>query len=204
MMKLPMLLAVSALLAVPMAAQAVIYQFTAALSGAKEVAPPVPVPTATTGVATLFYDNMGTAALGDDTYSFSMSVFGLTGAATAFHIHGAATTAENAPSRVSLHLPPFVSFNMGSTLLVGGSGVAAPVLFAATPATVTNAGHPAMSFLDMLRGGLAYVNVHTAANPAGAVRGQLIEVSVVPEPSTYALLLAGIGMMGMLARRRRG
>jgi len=27
---------------------------------------------------------------------------------------------------------------------------------------------------------------------------------VVPEPSTYALMLAGIGMMGMLARRRRG
>jgi hypothetical protein len=30
-----------------------------------------------------------------------------------------------------------------------------------------------------------------------------IKVSVVPEPETYALMLAGLGIMGFVARRRR-
>jgi hypothetical protein len=76
-------------------------------------------------------------------------------------------------------------------------------LIPATPVTGVNAGHPAMSFLDMLQGGLAYVNVHTALNPGGAVRGQLIQVSAVPEPSTYAMLLLGVAALGFVARRRQ-
>ena len=34
--------------------------------------------------------------------------------------------------------------------------------------------------------------------------GHGMTVSLVPEPSTYALLLAGLGVVGFLARRRRG
>jgi len=190
-----------------MMANAVVYQFNATLNSANEVG--TPSMATATGIATLSYDTLGTALLTDDTYSFSMSVFGLTGGATpgtaasAFHIHGAATTTENGPVRVSLDSAPFMSLNSGTTLLVGGSGVSAPVLFAATPATLINAGHLSMSFLDMLQGGLAYVNVHTFAIPSGAVRGQLIQVAVVPEPETYALLLAGLGLVGGVVARRR-
>lgn len=71
------------------------------------------------------------------------------------------------------------------------------------PAAILNAGHPAMSFLDLLQSGLAYVNVHTALDPGGAVRGQLLPVAVVPEPEGYAMLLAGLGIVGLIARRRR-
>jgi hypothetical protein len=39
-------------------------------------------------------------------------------------------------------------------------------------------------------------------NPGGAVRGQLIEVTVVPEPSTYAMFAAGLGVLGLMWRRR--
>ena len=184
--KLPVLLAVSALLAVPLAAQAVTYQFNASLSGAQQA--PTPVVTAATGVATLFYDDMGTALTTDDSYSFSMSALGLSGVATGYHIHAAAAPGANAGVKVNLANSPFVSYNLGGTVLVGGSGVATPY----------------GGFLTDLQAGLAYVNIHTAAKPLGEIRGQLMQVAVVPEPSTYALLLAGIGMIGMLARRRRG
>ncbi len=193
---------VAGVLAAPMMANAVVYQFNATLNGANEV--PTSSGSTATGIATLSYDTFGTLSLADDKYSFSMSVFGLPPAgATGFHIHGAATTAENGPVRVFLDAAPFVSLNSGGTLLVGGSGISAPVLIGATGVTGLNAGHPAMSFLDMLQGGLAYVNVHTALNPAGAVRGQLMQVAVIPEPETYALLLAGLGLVGGAVARRR-
>lgn len=194
---------VAGVLAAPMMANAVVYQFNATLNGANEV--PTSSGSTATGIATLSYDTFGTLSLADDKYSFSMSVFGLPPAgATGFHIHGAATTAENGPVRVFLDAAPFVSLNSGSTLLVGGSGVSAPDSFGVTSAPPNpNAGHLAMSFLDMLQGGLAYVNVHTALNPAGAVRGQLMQVAVIPEPETYALLLAGLGLVGGAVARRR-
>jgi hypothetical protein len=52
-----------------------------------------------------------------------------------------------------------------------------------------------------------YVNLHNAAYPGGAIRGQLQYVTTVnppiPEPGTYAMLLAGLGAVVMVASRRR-
>ncbi|MBX7201422.1 MAG: CHRD domain-containing protein [Rhodospirillaceae bacterium] len=193
----------AAVMALPLAAQADILQFNANLNASNEVQGST---ASGTGVATLFYDTRNTLSTADDTFDFSMSVFGLPSPATAFHIHGAATTAENGPVRIALDANPFLSLVSGNNLLVGGSGIAAPGI----PATgtgpfagVANAGHPAMSFLAMLQSGLAYVNVHTSGFPGGAIRGQLLQVAAVPEPETYAMLLAGIGLVVGTARRRR-
>ena len=60
-----------------------------------------------------------------------------------------------------------------------------------------------MSFLSALQSQLAYVNIHTALNPTGEIRGQLVQVAAIPEPETYALMLTGLGLVGWVAARRR-
>lgn len=175
--------ATAALLALPLAAQATVYQFNASLAGTNET---VPNAATGTGVATLFYNDFNTLSTADDKYNFSLAAFGLTGVAAAYHIHAAAPAGANAGVVVGLDSAPFVSLNSGGTLLVGGNGVSAP-----------NA-----SFLGNLQAGLAYVNVHTAAFGSGEIRGQLLQVASVPEPSTYAMLGAGVLAIGAIARRR--
>ena len=52
--------------------------------------------------------------------------------------------------------------------------------------------------VSQLQGGLFYMNVHDGTFPGGEIRGQL---TLVPEPSTWALF--GLGAGGLLCWTRR-
>lgn len=51
-----------------------------------------------------------------------------------------------------------------------------------------------------IAGGNAYANIHTSLYLDGEIRGFL---APVPEPETYVMMLAGLGLLGWRARRAR-
>lgn len=55
--------------------------------------------------------------------------------------------------------------------------------------------------LGNLLAGNLYLNFHTTAFPAGAIRGQILPATGVPEPASLALL--GLAVMGLRLMRRR-
>jgi hypothetical protein len=82
------------------------------------------------------------------TLTYTVEWFGLSGPATAAHFHGPAKPGANA----------------GVVVPIGGKDPASPVHGSAT---LTDAQ------IKDLMGGMWYVNVHTAANPGGEIRGQV-------------------------------
>ena len=105
----------------------------------------------------------------DGTYSFVLLVRGLSGPATAAHIHGPADATQDAPVLISLCGPSAIlatcSMDANGNLSISGS---------IGPSALQAGGITGAQFKDYLEGGLLYVNVHTALNPSGEARGQLL------------------------------
>ena len=121
-------------------------EFTAHLSGAAVL--PDGLETGASGSGQLTIEN--------DTLTFSVDYQGLSGPATAAHIHGPANTQENAG--VLVNLEPFNGGAFSSAGTLAGS--------------VELSGEQKAALLM----GHAYVNIHTAANPGGEIRGQIAPV----------------------------
>lgn len=95
----------------------------------------------------------GTFGLDGSTLYFSINYSGLSGTATAAHIHGPAPTTSS--TNVLVDLSPY---HVGAFSTAG--------TFAGN-LTLTTAQR------DALLNGMTYVNIHTAANPGGEIRGQI-------------------------------
>ncbi len=144
--------------------------FTVLLSGGAENPP---VTTAGTGI--------GTLALEGSNLTYHISFAGLSGPATAGHIHGPAPTTNNAGVLIPFIVPSATS---GA---VSGTATLTPDLVA-----------------DIV-GGLAYVNFHTANNPGGEIRGQIVPLRVamtlngaseVPPVATAATATGSLTLVG--------
>jgi hypothetical protein len=187
------LLAGLALLSVPSFAHTEIYQAT--LTGPAE-APPNSSPG--TGNARVTFDfDLATMRV-------EASFSALLGNVTVAHIHCCTATALAGTAGVATALPSFPGFPAGVT---GGSYDQTFDLTLASsynPAFVTAQGGSLSGALNALAAGAAagkaYFNIHTSQFPGGEIRGFL---QPVPEAETYALMLAGLGIVGAVARARR-
>ncbi len=174
-MRLHTLAAAAALgLAAAMPASALTTIFFTGLSSAGE-----PVPTSTaTGAAIVTFDDVV------NTVTVQLSWQGLANAAPFGHIHCCTATPGAGSAPVLLNFTPLpaataATYNSVFTLTPAAFGT----LFAGAAA------------------GRAYVNIHTPGVYAGGeIRGFL---PAVPEPGTYAMMLAGLGALVWVARRRR-
>jgi hypothetical protein len=149
--------------------------FIASLSSLGE-----PVPTSSaTGFATVSFDDVA------GTVSVQLSFAGIANNAAFGHIHCCTAAANTGNAGVLLGFNPLPTVTTGSYSDIF------------TPASAT--------FTTLFTGvstGKAYVNIHTPGTyQGGEIRG-FLSAAPIPEPETYALMLAGLGAVAWAARRR--
>jgi CHRD domain/PEP-CTERM motif len=161
-------------LAAAMPASAVTTIFFTGLSSAGE-----PVPTSTaTGAAIVTFDDVA------DTVTVQLSFQGLANSSPFGHIHCCTAVPATGNAPVSLNFTPLPAVTTGTYVNV----------FALAPAAFDALYAGALA-------GRAYVNIHTPGlYGGGEIRGFL---PAIPEPGTYALMLAGLGVLGWATRQRR-
>jgi hypothetical protein len=165
--------------------------YVTSLSGVAEVPPVVT-------------QGQGSAIMVVDSALASLTVttvfFGLNGAATGASLHCCAPAGSNAGGAIS-----FAGFPGG---LAGGYGqvfnLTAPGTYAA-PFLAANGGNALTARATLLAGlasGNAYLNIRSAAHPAGELRGQMVVFTGVPEPDQWALIIVGVMLTGSMLRKQ--
>lgn len=170
--------------------------FRTTLSGATE-SPATASPG--TGVGTVVFDLTTHSLTVSETFS------GLVAGTTASHIHCCTTLPGVGNAGVATMTPTFSLFPLGVTSGTFSQTFDTSLASTYNPAFVTLLGSVAASESALFAGmqlGETYLNIHTTAFPGGEIRGFLV-LAPVPEPETFALMLAGLGAIG-LARRGRG
>lgn len=106
--------------------------------------------------------------------NWNITFGGLVGTQTNAHFHGPAAPGFNGGIQIGLPL---------------GSPLIGSAILTATQET-------------QLLGEQWYLNIHSSTNGAGEIRGQLL-LAPVPEPEAYAMMIAGLGLIGLAVRRKR-
>jgi hypothetical protein len=137
-----------------------------------------------------------------NTMDVMVTFSGLTSGTTASHIHCCVAPGGNAG--VATTTPTFPGFPLGVTSGTYDQTFDLTSSFSYNPAFVLANGGAVSSaeavLLAGLSGGDAYLNIHTANNPGGEIRGFL---QAVPELSTWAMMVLGFAGIGFMAYRRR-
>ena len=189
-MKYSSLVAGALFAAVAMPATAVESIYTAVLSGSAEV-PPNESPA--NGTATVTIDTGNYTMRVQDTFS------GLLAENTASHIH--CCTTPTGTAGVATTTPTFTGFPSGTSGVYDHTFDMTNTSSYSSSFLAANGGTPLSAFDALVAGlnsGSAYANIHSGMFPAGEIRGTL-----VPEPEAYAMLLAGLGLVSLMARRRK-
>ena len=177
-------------LSAPAAAHQSVY--AAPLLGSSE-SPPNGSPGTGTTTVTIDFDLL--------TMRVEASFSGLTGTVTAAHIHCCVDPGANVG--VATQLPTFTGFPLGVTAGSYDQTFDMALASSYNPTFVTNNGGSVSGAFNALVAGLdagkAYFNLHTSTFGGGELRGLLVPV---PEPETWALMIAGLAGVGWAARRR--
>lgn len=152
-----------------------------------------------TGSAVVTIDNVL------NTMHVHVTFAGLLGTTTASHIHAATAVPFTGTAGVATTTPTFAGFPLGVTSGIYDNTLDMTQASSYNPAFVTaNGGTTAAAeaaLFSAMVAGESYLNIHTTQFPGGEIRGFLI--AAVPEPETYAMMLAGLGLLGFVARRRK-
>lgn len=189
------LAAVAALTAVT-PSRAAILTYDAVLSGSGVT---VPVVTTGTGFALVTVDTVA------NTLELNANFADLTGTTVAAHIHCCTAVAGAGAAGVATPVPSFPAFPSGVTSGAYDQVFDLTLAGSYNPAFVTANGDVAGAETALLAGllaGQAYFTLHTSTFPSGEIAGFLTPAAV-PEPATWALLIAGFGLAGASLRRRR-
>ena len=158
----------------------------AALASIQAHASTTDLGTLSTGVPKSFNATSMPAGPFSDVFSFGISSPGSFGISVInFPVTGLFNSVFTSASLISN--PDGVLFNSDDSLLSVGTLAANTISFLSGP----------------VGAGSYYLNVNGIGNGSlGGLYNGSISVAAVPEPETYAMLLAGMGVMGFIARRR--
>ena len=166
-------------------AHAEVFHFKTTLTGGAENPP---VTTTGTGSALIFFDTIA------QTLDVHVEFSGLVSPSVDAHIHCCTVPSMNVG--VAVGFSP-AGFPLGVTAGIFDAVFDLTLLSTYTAGFLAGgtAAEASARLLQGLMDGMAYVNIHTVANPKGEIRGQL-----VPEPTTLLLLAAAV--LGAAATRR--